>query len=139
MTAELDPIEGYLRDEIPVDDAVVVVRGGPVAVEKFVEHARRQAREYSYEGAPMYSISVSLTVGEWDLDALLAGPMASRSTFATARVGAVRTAGFVLLPTYEAPHYDLLLGNGEYPEAERALQVFSAPESNPFKRRGRFR
>lgn len=139
MTGELDPIEGYLRDETPVDDAVVVVRGGPVAVEKFVEHARRQAREYSYEGAPMYSISVSLTVGEWDLDALLAGPMASRSTFATATVGAVRTAGFVLLPTYEEPHYDLLLGSGEYPEAERALEVFGAPESNPFKRRGRFR
>ena len=87
----------------------------------------------------MHSISVSLTMGEWDVEALLAGPMASRSTFATATVGAVRSAGFVLLPTYEAPHYDLLLGSGEYPEVERALQVFSAPESNPFKRRGRFR
>ncbi|CAN5562159.1 hypothetical protein BH23ACT3_BH23ACT3_02180 [soil metagenome] len=142
MTADgtdLEPIEGYLRNEAPVDEAVVVVRGGPVAVEKFIEHARRQAREYSYEGAPMYSISVSLTVGGWDLEALLAGPMASRSTFATATVGAVRSAGFVLLATYEAPHYDLLLGSGEYPEAERALRIFSAPESNPFKRRGRFR
>lgn len=139
MTAELDPIEGYLRDESPLDDAVVVVRGGPVAVEKFVEHARRQAREYSYSGRPMHSISVSLTVGEWDLEALLAGPLASRSTYATAVVGVVRSAGFELLPTYGAPHYDLVLGSGEYPEAERALQLFSAAESNPFKRRGRFR
>ena len=32
-----EPIEVYLRVEEPPDDAVVVVRGGPVAVEKIVE------------------------------------------------------------------------------------------------------
>lgn len=39
MTGE--PIEGYLRNEEPPDDAVVVVRGGPIAPEKIVEHAQR--------------------------------------------------------------------------------------------------
>ena len=135
MTGE--PIESYLRSEVPPDDAVVVVRGGPVAPEKVVEHARRQAREYSYRNTPMYSISVSLTVGGWDLSALLVGPLSSRSTFAVSTVGVVRAAGFELLPTYEAPHYDLLLATGEYPEAERLLRLFSGPQSNPFKRRGR--
>jgi hypothetical protein len=54
-----------------------------------------------------------MTVAGWDLDALLAGPLASRSTYATATVGVVRAAGFELLPTFAAPHYDLLLPGGQ--------------------------
>jgi len=130
-------IDEYLRDEVPPDDAVVVVRGGPIAAEKLIEHAQRQARGYTYRGEPMFSISVSLTVTGWDLASLLAGPLSSRSTYALSTVGTVRAAGFDLLPTYEAPHYDLLLETGEYSEAERLLSLFSAPESNPYKRRGR--
>jgi len=135
MTGE--PIESYLRSEEPPDDAVVVVRGGPVSPEKIVEHAHRQAREYTYRNVPMYSISVSLTVPGWDLSALLAGPLSSRSTFAVSTAGVVRAAGFELLPTYEAPHYDLLLATGEYREAEALLGLFGSPEPNPYKRRGR--
>jgi hypothetical protein len=134
-----EPIETYLRVEVIDDEMIVVVRGGPVTTEKFVEHAHRQARDFTFRGAPMYSISVNLTVHGWDLEALLAGPLASRSTYATATVGAVRTAGFELLPTFAAPHYDLLLPGGQYPDAERARGVFSDPEPNPFKRRGRAR
>jgi hypothetical protein len=135
MTGE--PIETYLRSEEPPDDAVVVVRGGPVASEKIVEHAQRQAREYSFRNAPMYSISVSLTVPGWDLSALLAGPLSSRSMFAVSTAGAVRAAGFALLPTYDAPHYDLLLATGEYREAEALLSLFASSEPNPYKHRGR--
>jgi hypothetical protein len=132
-----EPIEVYLRAEEPPDDAVVVVRGGPVAAEKIVEHAKRQARDYTFRGEPMHSVSVSLTVAGWDLQALLAGPLSSRSTYAVSTAGAVRSAGFTLLPTYEAPHYDLLLVSGQYPEAERLLSLFSPPELNVYKRRGR--
>ena len=94
MTGE--PIESYLRSEEPPDDALVVVRGGPIAAEKIVEHARRQAREYTYRNAPMYSVSVSLTVGGWDVSALLAGPLSSRSAFAvsTCRTPAQRWRAF---------------------------------------------
>jgi hypothetical protein len=134
-----EPIEAYLRVEPIDDETIVVVRGGPVTPEKFLEHAHRQAREFTFRGAPMYSISVNLTVGGWDLDALLAGPLASRSTYATATVGALRTAGFELLPTFAAPHYDLLLPGSQYPDAARLRAVFSSPEPNPFKRRGRSR
>ena len=85
----------------------------------------------------MYSISVSLTVPGWDLRALLAGPLSSRSTFAVSTAGAVRAAGFTLLPTYDAPHYDLLLATGEYREAEALLSLFASSEPNPYKHRGR--
>lgn len=135
MTGE--PIEPYVRSEMPPDDAVVVVRGGPVAPEKIVEHAQRQAREYTYRDVPMYSVSVSLTVPGWDLSALLAGPLSSRSTFAVSTAGVVRAAGFELLPTYGAPHYDLLLDTGEYREAETLLGLFGSPTPNPYKSRGR--
>lgn len=85
----------------------------------------------------MYSISVSLAVEGWDVDALLAGPLSSRSTFAVSTAGAVRAAGFELLPTYDAPHYDLLLATSDYREAEALLSLFGSPEPNPYRRRGR--
>lgn len=87
----------------------------------------------------MYSVSVSLTVDGWDLAALLIVALSSRTTFAASTVGAVRCGGPAsgLLPTYDAPHYDPLLGSAEYREAEALLAVFGPPEANPYKRRGR--
>ena len=131
----LDPIEPFLRDEQPPDDAIVVVRGGPVTAEKFIEHAAREAREHSFQGRPMHSVSVSLTVGGRSLDDLLAGPLASRSTFAQSTVGLLREAGYALLPTYAAPHYDLLLRSAGYDDAIKLLNVFSESRPNPHKRR----
>ena len=131
----LDPIEPFLRDEQPPDDAVVVVRGGPVSAEKFIEHAAREAREHSFQGRPMHSVSVSLTVGGRSLDDLLAGPLASRSTFAQSTVGLLREAGYALLPTYAAPHYDLLLRSAGYDDAVHLLNLFSESRPNPHKRR----
>lgn len=67
----------------------------------------------------------------------LAGPLSSRATIVTSTAGAVRLAGFGLLPTYAAPHYDLLLSSAEYREAEALLAVFGSAEPNPFRRRRR--
>lgn len=134
---DLEPIEPFVRLEPPPDDAVVVVRGGPIAAEKIVEHALRQAREYSFGGRPMHSASVSLTVGGWSLDDLLAGPLVSRSTVACSTAGRLRSAGYQLLATYAAPHYDLLLADGSYDEAARLLERFEPAEANLHKRRRR--
>ena len=54
-------------------------------VEKIVEHVLREAREYSYRGEPLYSVSMNLTVNAWSLDDLLAEPFASRSTWPSRR------------------------------------------------------
>ncbi len=61
---------------------MVVLRAGPIAVDKVVEHALREARAYSFGGKPLYSVSVSLAVDGWTVDDLLAGPLASRTTYA---------------------------------------------------------
>ena len=91
----LEPIESYLRTEDPPDDTVVVLRGGPIAVEKVVEHALREARAYSFRGVPLYSVSVNLAVDGWSVDELLAGPLASRTTYAITTLGTLRAAGFL--------------------------------------------
>ena len=111
---------------------MVVLRAGPIAVDKVVEHALREARAYSFGGKPLYSVSVSLAVDGWTVDDLLAGPLASRTTYAITTLGTLRAAG---LPTFAAPHYDLVLRSGGYDEASRLLSMFREPLPNPYKRR----
>ncbi len=133
----LEPIEAHLRDEAPPADAVVVIRGGPLSVEKLVEHAVRQAREFSCAGAPMYSVSVDATVDSWTLDAILRDRLWSRSTYAACPATVLHDAGYVLLATHRSPHYDIVVADGEPGTAAILLGVFGAVEVNPFKRRRR--
>ena len=46
---DLEPIETHLRDEDAPDDVVVLLPGGPMVVEKLVEHAFRQMRDFSWQ------------------------------------------------------------------------------------------
>ena len=55
--------------------------------------------------------------------------------YAVSTVGALRASRFVLLATYAAPHYDLVLGSAGYDEATRLLRSFGEPQPNPYKRR----
>jgi hypothetical protein len=134
---DLEPIEGHLRSHDIGDDTVLLIRGGPLTADKLVEHAQRQAREFSFRGLPMVSISVDGLVAGWTVELVLRERLWSRSQFATATVGAVRAAGFEVLPTHDAPHFDVVLAEGTLPEAGKLLEVFGSPEDNPFKRRGR--
>lgn len=134
---ELEPIEGHLRAHDVGDDTLLLIRGGPLTVEKLVEHARRQAREFSLRGAPMASISVDGLVAGWTVELVLRERMWSRSQFATATAGVVRGAGFEVLPTHNAPHFDIVLAEASDAEAARLLEIFGSPEDNPFKKRGR--
>lgn len=134
---DLEPIEGHLRAHDIGDDTVLLIRGGPLTAEKLVEHAERQKRDFSLRGAPMASISVDGLVAGWTVELVLRERMWSRSQFATATAGAVRAAGFEVLPTHDAPHFDVVLAEATLPEAGKLLEVFGPPEDNPFKRRGR--
>ena len=133
----LEPIEVHLRDEEPPPGAVLVIRGGPLSVEKLVEHAVRQAREFSYAGAPMFSVSVDATVDPWTLEAILRERLWSRSTYAVCPAAALRDAGYVVLATHGSPHYDVILADDDPGTAASLLAVFGAAEVNPFKRRRR--
>ena len=65
---ELEPIEPFLRQEELLDDIIVVLRGGPIAAAKIVEHALLEARAHSFQGKPIHSVSVSMTIDDWTLD-----------------------------------------------------------------------
>ncbi|MEO6206211.1 MAG: hypothetical protein ABIO67_12655 [Mycobacteriales bacterium] len=133
---DLDRIEDELRlGEQPPDDAVLVVRGGPLAAEKLLVHVHRQQRLYSYRGQPMASVSVSATMTGWTLEALLAGPLVSRRQFATTTVATLRSAGYELLATGPAPHFDIVMGEVSLDACEHLLAHFSAARDNPYKRR----
>ncbi|MGH7320462.1 MAG: hypothetical protein ACRELA_12660 [Candidatus Rokuibacteriota bacterium] len=134
---ELEPIEGHVRDEEPPDDTVLVIRGGPLAPEKLIAHAHRQQLKFSYQGRSMASVSVDATVAGWSLEAILEERLWSRSTYAACEVGRIREAGYVLLATHEAPHYDILLAEASLAAAEALLAVFGAPYHNPYKGRRR--
>jgi hypothetical protein len=137
---ELEPIENHLRSDIlfgPTDGSLVVVRGGPFSIEKFVAHILRQSREYSYLGQPMTSLSVSVTSNERDLERLLAGPPNSRSTYATASVQAILDAELLLLPTFTQPHYDLTLPDYKTSTLELLAELFRHSQPNPFIKRRR--
>ena len=129
------PIESFIRDATPTDDATVVVRAGPITVEKFLEHMRRQQDRYSYRQGPMVSISVDATVARWTLEAILGDRLWSRSTYATATAGALRRAGYELLPTFDAPHFDVVVPVETTDAAGSLLLEFSPAERNPYRRR----
>ncbi len=137
MTTEpvLAPIEASIRDEEPPGDAILVIRAGPVTVEKILEHARREEGRFNYRGAPMASVSVDATIGGWTLEAILRDRLWSRSTYATTTVGALRRSGHDLLPTFGAPHYDLLLPAATLEAAGSLLVRFGPAERNPYRRR----
>ncbi len=134
---ELEAIEQHLRAGPLPDDAFLLLRGGPVTVEKLVEHASRQAREFTLRGGPMASVSVDGTVEGWTRESLLRDRLWSRSQYATTTVSRVRNAGFEVLATHRAPHFDIVLADASAGEAARLLAVFDPAEDNPFKRRRR--
>lgn len=131
----LKPIEADVRAEEPPDDTVLVIRAGPLTVEKLVEHAQRQQREYSYRGLPMSSVSVDAAVAGWTVEAILRDRLWSRSSYSTGVVRVLRGAGFELLPTFEAPHYDVVLPTATTDAASTLLSLFGPAERNPYRRR----
>jgi hypothetical protein len=135
VTDDRRPIEPLIRSEPMPEDAVVVVRGGPIATEKIVEHARRQEALFTFRGRPMVAISVELTVGGWTLERILAGRMRTRTRYATAKAGALRIAGYELVPTGRAPHYSLILPGSTHSDAAALLARFGPTLQNPYRAR----
>ena len=135
MTGDRRPIEELIREEAAPDDAVVVIRGGPIAVDKIVEHARRQQALFTYADGPMAAISVYLTVTGWPVERILRVRMHTRSRYATAAAGAVRAAGYELVPTGRVPHFSLVLPVASAAEATALLAHFGPTLENPYRGR----
>jgi hypothetical protein len=134
MTSGED-LRAHVRDEALPADAVVVLRGGPDTVEKLAGHARRTNTVYSLDGAPVWGVSVFAAlddVGPASLDSLLRERLATYRLVHTPTVGAITGAGFELLPTFNRPHYTLLLPSDAELDLRRLFAALGPAEANPY-------
>lgn len=134
MSAEED-LREHVREEALPADAVVVLRGGSDTIAKLANHARRTNRLYSLDGAPLWGVSVFAAlddVGPASLDKLLRERLVSYRLVHTPTVGAITGAGFELLPTFNRPHYTLLLPSDSELALGRLLGALGPAESNPY-------
>lgn len=103
------PIERYIRRGRPSDGALVV-RGSPFSVEQLIRAAERTSTRFSWNGTPLVAVSAVLAASPADLnDALLDTNLRTRRTYRVATVGALRAAGFEVLPTFQAPHVSVVM------------------------------
>lgn len=132
--ALLAPIEAKFwtpGGAVPLE-AKVVVRGSPITAEKFVAHAVRQAREHSFRGGNMASVSVDLVLPDWPVERILRHQLATYPRYATCEVQVLFTAGFEILATGKRPHADVVLPALGIVEARRFAALFVPNEArNP--------
>ena len=85
----------------------------------------------------MPAVSVDVTVSGWTVESILRDRLWSRSTYATSTVENIRQAGYELLPTFETPHYDVVLPGMTSAAVGILLELFGTPLTNPYRRRRR--
>lgn len=96
-------------------------------------NAEATASRYSYRADPFLAVSVEMTMPGWDAELILSGRrMRTRRSYAMASAGSVLDGGFELLPTFDAPHYSVVMGPYTEDEAQRLLQAFGDVLANPY-------
>jgi hypothetical protein len=133
----VQPIEPFIRAEELPASSVLVVRGGPITAEKFLEAALREQAVYSWRGSPLACVSTEAVMGDWTLERVLSEHLAPRTTYATTTVGRVHDEGLMLLPTFDAPHYDVVLEEATVAQVARMMSILSEPIRNPYRQKSR--
>lgn len=94
-------------------------------------NAERTAQRLSFSGEPFVAISVDVTIAGWDVEAILARRIGTRRSYAQARAGDLLAEGFALAPTFDEPHYSLILPSYTWDVAARLIEVFGDVMPNP--------
>jgi hypothetical protein len=130
----LEPIEPHLRLGEQIEPlADLVVRGWPLTVAGVLQNADDARSRFSWRGEPLVAVSAEATVGGRTLDELLAGPrLRTRRRYASVVAQSLLAARFVLLPSFGAPHYDIVLRAYAEDEARRLLDVLGEAHQNPY-------
>lgn len=117
-----------IRGEEPPDDTVVIIRAGVMATES----VRRTAGD-AFDDFGLYLVSVEAvlegTVEETCRTSPRIGDLYGKVRLSTA--GRLRGAGFVLLATFDRPHYDVALPELSDAAIERLDRCFDAAIPNP--------
>ena len=118
-----------LRDELPPDDIVVVVRGGEMNSQSV-----RTSAENAFGRFGVFTVSVSLA-----LDGSVAelcssdGRISRYGKVRLSTVGRLRALGFALLPTLTRPHYDVVLPDLDDETLDRLELGFDSPVPRPIR------
>lgn len=130
----LEPVEMLVRPgEWLALEADVVVRGWPLTVAGILRNAEDARSRFSFAGRPFVAVSAEGTVGGATLEELLAGPrLRTRRRYAAVVAGSLLSAGFQLLPTFNAPHHSIVLPAYSEAEARRLSEVLGEVMSNPY-------
>lgn len=124
------PSSDLLRAEAPPDDLLLVVRGGTQTLSD--GHLSNQVGD-CWERHRFFGVSVFGAPDE-DLVALSKAVRAIRirPLVRLARCGALRSAGFDVLPTFPNPHHFSVVLPDATPSTFEALRgCFTVPEPNP--------
>lgn len=113
MADEREELRDRIRvDEVPPDDAAVVIRGGPDTLSLLRTHARRLHRAFVLDGESVFGVSVFVAlddVGAASERGVLAGKLRSYPSIYRCTVGDLLERGLGLVPTFARPHYTVLL------------------------------
>jgi hypothetical protein len=134
LTSPCEPIEDCVRGGEVIDpDRQYVIRGWPLTTVGLLANAEATASRYSYHAEPFLAVSVEMTMPGWDAERILSGRrMRTRRSYAMAPASSVLAGGFELLPTFDAPHYSVVMGPYTEGEAERLLQALGDLLVNPY-------
>jgi hypothetical protein len=134
VTSTLEPIEDHVRaGEVLDRDGQYVIRGWPLTTVGLLANAKATASRYSYRAEPFLAASVEMTMPGWDAERILSGRrMRTRRSYAMVPASSVLGAGFELLPTFDAPHYSIVMGPYTEDEAQRLLRALGDLLANPY-------
>lgn len=134
-TPAKDDLRAHVRAETIEAEDTVVLRGGPDTAQKLLEHARRLHAVYVLDRQPVFGVSVAAALDELgpsSLDAILGQRLTSYRLVHMPRAGDLVAAGFQLLPTFQRPHYTLVLESDEDDVIERLASALGPPRPNPY-------
>ncbi len=128
-------LRDFVRSEGLRSDDVIVIRGGPDAVQKILAHARRLNTIYVLDALPVLGVSIVAAMddlGPASLPQLLATRLASYREVHLPRAGDLIAAGFELLPTFDRPHFTVVLPDASPASADRLLKAVGPASDNPY-------
>lgn len=116
-----------LRPDLPPDDATVVLRAGLMQTSNIRRSAERTFAVYAIYGLSAEAV-IDRTVREacTSSDRIAGYRRIRLSTF-----GRLRSAGFALLATFEAPHFTVVLADVSELTVARLERCFDSPIPNP--------
>lgn len=130
----LEPIEEHIRDGEPLPGgSQLVIRGWPLNSAGLMRNATQASERFSLGGSPLVAISTEVTVEGWPLERILSGRrLRTRKSYAAVPVLRVLEAGYTLLATFEAPHYDVVWASYSEEQAGRLALLFEPVIRNPY-------